>query len=111
VGTQSVQPVCLLLRPPNQFPDIAGIPRAPPSVLTEGLATESNPPGISDGANTLKISFHLSKIRLFVKEKMESGHFFSKTLFVASREGRSGDSVSIFSLRNILLFQLKAREN
>ena len=73
-----MQPVCLLLRPPILLPDMVGIPRAPPSASTEGLMSEANPPHSDDGAKNAKPSFHLSKIELFVKNKMNLVHFFSE---------------------------------
>jgi hypothetical protein len=79
-----VQPVCLLLRPPIKLPDAVGILRAPPSVPTKGLRLVPNPPELQAAPNIIKISFHLSKILLFVKDKNDSREFFFRRRTLAS---------------------------
>jgi len=69
------------------LPGIAGILRAPPSVLTEGLASESNPPKLPTVPTTHIFSFHLSKILLFVKNKNKTRSFFFKVNFSRALRG------------------------
>ena len=110
MSAQRVQPVCLLLRPPNHPRASRGL-RAPPSAFAEGFEVRIQPVLISDGANNIKISFHLSKILLFVKNKNDSRSFFFLSSARTPRESRKKTPAGSFLFRNILFFSSNAREN